>query len=135
LNSGDVFIVDAGLKIFVWQGVKSSMKEKQRAAVVAKAINDERGGKGKIVVFTEGDKDKEMEEFWTILGGEGPVQSAESVPSDDQFEAEKTAKLFRLSDASGQFSFKLEQSGNIFQRSTCLFAFYFVLLIFFFCCC
>eukprot|EP01136_Pigoraptor_vietnamica_P025376 Opistho-1_new@79346 len=104
LNSGDVFILDAGMKIYQWNGGKSSGKERQKGAELCRAIDDERKGIPTVHVMEEGDKDKEFEAFWKTLGGEGPVKSAEEGGSDDQ-PATSAKRLFRLSDASGKLEF------------------------------
>jgi len=73
LNGGDVFILDAGLHIFQWNGKKAGPMEKQKGAQTAKALQDERKGKPKLTVMEEGDKGEP--EFWKHLGGEGPIKT------------------------------------------------------------
>lgn len=101
LNSGDVFILDAGMKVYQFNGSKSSTYEKIKAGQVVRAIKDERGGKPECSMFAEGDTD--AGEFWKLLGGEGPIKTAAAGGAD--VAAAKTAvserKLVRLSDASG----------------------------------
>mmetsp|Transcript_37172 Transcript_37172/g.93315 ORF Transcript_37172/g.93315 Transcript_37172/m.93315 type:complete len:375 (+) Transcript_37172:52-1176(+) len=119
LNSGDVFILDAGLIIYQWNGAKSGGGERMKAAQLCRAIDDERGGKPEVVVFSEGDSDAGA--FWQLLGV-GPegvaVKSAEEGGSDADasVEAKQTEKLFRLSDASGSMQLKLEGT-RPFKRS------------------
>jgi len=116
LNSGDVFILDAGLRIFQWNGSKSSTYEKIKAGQVAKAMKDERGGKPECTMHAEGDKD--LADFWKILGGEGPVKSADAGGADS--DAAKTAmterKLLRLCDKGGQLSTSVVKTGS-FKKS------------------
>jgi len=109
LNSGDVFILDQGLKVFQFQGKSASGGEKSKAAQLARGIDDERGSKVQIAVLDESDEDKaqgkEKEEwnaFWTLLGGKAPIS-----PNDpDSDKAVKPLKqLFKVSDASGQLQF------------------------------
>jgi gelsolin len=114
LNSGDTFILDGGLKIFQWNGSKSAPPEKSKGAQFSRAIADERKGKAKIWVLEEGDKSSDAADFWKILGGEGPVKSAQE--GGDDAEAEKgqaVKKLFQLSDATGEMVFKEVASGKI----------------------
>jgi len=105
LNSGDVFILDAGLIVYQWNGLKAGPGEKMRGAQLCRAIDDERKGKAKVDVLEEGDKNAD---FWKLLGGFGSVKSAEEGGSDA--EAEKVdaslKRLFQLSDASGTMNFK-----------------------------
>jgi len=104
LNSGDVFILDLGKEIVQWNGTKSGPLERAKGAEVSNAIEAEREGHAFNRVVDENSEDNE---FWSKLGGKGPIKSAEEGGSD--LEAVKAAaterKLFRLSDASGKFEF------------------------------
>jgi len=102
LNSGDVFLLDNGLIIYQWEGAKSGPMERQKGASLSHALASERNGKAKVQVLEEKEKDQG---FWKILG-EGPIQTAEQGGSDLETEKGPEAKLlFRLSDASGKFEF------------------------------
>jgi len=103
LNSGDCFILDNGLKIFQWNGKKSGPSEKQKGAQLSRALVDERKGKAKVYVLEDGDKEPE---FWKILGGEGPIKSAEEGGDDNEAEKGGVKTLFHLSDASGKNGFQ-----------------------------
>ena len=49
MNSGDVFILDLGLTIYVWNGKESGRLEKIKGLEVARRIRDEeRGGRAKL---------------------------------------------------------------------------------------
>jgi len=111
LNSGDVFILDAGLKVFQWNGRSGGPTEKNRGSALARAIKDEREGRSKLTVHEEGDKD--LEEFWKILGGEGPVKSAAEGGADDTVAKGGAKVLFSVSDASGKLEFKKVGEGKI----------------------
>jgi len=104
LNSGDVFILDAGKEIIQWNGTKSGALERAKGAEVAQAIEGEREGFSFNRVVDEGSED---DDFWIKIGGKGPIHSAEEGGSD--LEAVKAVQqekvLFRLSDASGKFEF------------------------------
>lgn len=106
LNEGDVFICDAGLQIYVWQGKASSHFEKRKAAEIASEIRDSRNGKAKSEVV---DQDDEPEGFWTALGGKGEVGPA----TPDVEAPAPEPKLVRVSDASGSLEFKLEKEGGL----------------------
>lgn len=110
LNSGDVFILDAGLRIFQWNGKSGGPGEKRKGAVLSGAIKDEREGRPTLTVHEEGDSD--LGDFWKILGGEGPVKSAAEGGSDDA--PAGTAKvLYSVSDASGKLEFTKVAEGKI----------------------
>jgi len=115
LNSGDVFVLDCGLKIYQFNGTKAGPQEKMKGAQLTRAIVDERKGLPKIQVLEEGGKD--LGEFWTALGGQGPVQSAEAGGDDAEHEAKSEKKLFRLSDASGKLEFTEIAKGAAVKRS------------------
>lgn len=110
LNSGDVFVLDAGLVVYQWNGQTSNGQERHKGAELVRAIIDERKGLPKLTVFTEGDGD--LGPFWDLLGGKGPVKSAEQAGSDAEVKS-VGKKLFRLSDASGKMDFKEESIGKV----------------------
>ena len=67
LNKGDVFILDAGLKIYIFNGPTSNKYEKTKGVEVASYLNsDQRGGRAEIVIVNE---DLHNAEFWGPLGG------------------------------------------------------------------
>jgi len=115
LNSGDVFVLDGGLKIYQWNGSKSGPQEKMKGAQLCRALCDERRGAPKISVFEEYSKD--LAEFWTALGGSGPVQSAEAGGDDLEHELKTEKKLFRLSDATGKLEFTEVGKGPAIKRN------------------
>jgi len=103
LNSGDVFVLDAGLTVYQWNGSKSPAMERARAAQLVAALEEEREKLTK-VIYQEGDKDAKP--FWDILGGE--VKPAPDSPGDADWEKKSNEKyLNRLHEASGKMSFTL----------------------------
>jgi len=117
LNSGDVFILDNGLKLWQFQGKSSSGGEKMKAAQLHQGIDDERGGKVQVVVLDENDEGhatgKDLDEwhqFWHFFGGKAPIKATEG--SDLEIKVHK--HIFKVSDASG----KLEFTEVPFKRSS-----------------
>ena len=52
MNRGDVFILDQGLTIYVWNGCEAGNMEKVKGLDVARRIRDEeRGGRAKVEVM------------------------------------------------------------------------------------
>ena len=102
LNDGDVFLLDAGLTIYQWNGSSASRQEKFKALELATKIKDaERGGKAKLVFLESGQNGADAAPFWSLLqGSQSDVKSAEDGGSDDSVKAE-AASLWRISDASG----------------------------------
>jgi len=115
LNSGDVFILDLGLKLFQWNGSKAGPQEKMKGAQLCRAVSDERKGQAKISVFEEAGKD--LKEFYDALGDKGTIKSAEEGGDDSEFENASEKKLFRLSDASGKMEFAEVAQGPKVKRN------------------
>jgi len=105
LNSGDVFILDAGLDIFQWIGNVSQGSERVKAAQLCRAFDDERGGKPKITVLEEGSED---DKFWSLLGGKGAIK-----PASEGKPIAVEKRLLRLSDAGGSLAFTDVARGNV----------------------
>jgi len=104
LNSGDVFILDAGRSIFQWNGKGSSQVERVKALEVTKQIRDqERGGNAEIKVLDEGAKDDEAD-FWKKFGCPKPakIKSADEGGDDEKHSRGAQASLYRVSNASGK---------------------------------
>jgi len=103
LNSGDVFVVDLGLKVFQFNGKGSGGGERSKAAQLVRGIDDERGSKVAIHVLDESEeKDTaEWQKFWNTLGGKHPIKAEEG--QDTGVKAVK--EIFKVSDATGKMSF------------------------------
>lgn len=98
LNSGDVFILDAGLTVSVWTGDSASPFEKAKAGTLAHNIITSRLGKAK-----RGEVD---DAFWAVLGGtEADVMAAEEHDAVAEDIEESSCSMFRLSDSSGTLDF------------------------------
>lgn len=100
LTTGDVFILDVGLKLFLWTGSQANMYEKSKALQTMQRIKDsERAGRASMTFLED---DPENAEFWEILGGYMEV-TAEGT-SDDVVEraASDDIKLFQVTDSSGE---------------------------------
>eukprot|EP00928_Gymnodinium_smaydae_P081296 TRINITY_DN64845_c0_g1_i1.p1 TRINITY_DN64845_c0_g1~~TRINITY_DN64845_c0_g1_i1.p1 ORF type:complete len:903 (-),score=145.17 TRINITY_DN64845_c0_g1_i1:313-2766(-) len=94
LNTGDVFILDLGLKLFQWNGPTANMAEKAKALEVIVNIKDnQRGGKASITLM---DEDPDNADFWGALGGQVEITNpgADDAIADD--EAMSDLKLFDM---------------------------------------
>jgi len=107
LNSGDVFILDTGKKIFQWNGSSSSGVEKNKASTLANHIANDHGGH-----LTVLDEDDDNDDFWSVLGGKGPIKSADSGGSDASVQA-NTKKLLKISEANGKLNVAEVATGKI----------------------
>jgi hypothetical protein len=102
LNEGDVFILDAGLTLFQWNGRGANRQEKFKGLEMITAIKDkERGGKAKTIFIESGTPAEGEELFWTTLGGKTGIQDEKSGGSDDDVKA-AVNELFRISDSTGE---------------------------------
>lgn len=118
LDDGDVFVLDKGDKIWVWQGKDCSPMEKAKAAQVvhdmtlAKHIDVEvlsqTESRSRVVVGLLGGDDSTPNEGFQKTR---PVASAHKPPTPEQHK-----KLYRLSDASGKLSFDLVKDGGSLSR-------------------
>ncbi|CAO3658629.1 unnamed protein product [Umbelopsis ramanniana] len=91
LNSGDVFVLDTGDKVYQWQGQESQGVEKAKAAEYIAQLISERDGKGETVIVEE--QSGAHNGFWDVLGSHGPIKSAA--------EGEKAAER-QIQQGSGQ---------------------------------
>lgn len=119
LDDGDVYILDTGDKIWVWQGKACSPMEKAKAAQVvhdmtlAKHIDVE--------VLTQAEA--RSRRIVDLLGGDDETprdgfQQRRPIVSGTKSAAEgKSKRLFRLSDASGQLEFELVKDGGRISKS------------------
>ncbi|KAJ5099976.1 actin depolymerizing protein [Penicillium argentinense] len=120
LDENDVFVLDKGEKIWVWQGKNCSPMEKGKAAQV---VNDMTLAKH-IDVEVLSQLESRSKIVVDLLGGKEVTQSTFQAPRPGRFQkrtAEETQpssrKLFRLSDASGQLTFELVRDGQKVRRT------------------
>ncbi|OGM48955.1 actin-binding protein Fragmin [Aspergillus bombycis] len=121
LDDKDVFVLDKGDKIWVWQGKTCSPMEKAKAAQV---VNDMTLAKH-VDVEVLSQLESRSKIFVDLLGGKGVGQLSFQAPrpvsfsqrSHDASGAARPSKLFRLSDASGTPSFNLVKDGGPVRRS------------------
>lgn len=114
LNHGDVFILDAGLKIYLWVGDDSNAFEKSKGANLQSNIVASRNGKARKVNVVD-------DEFWSILGGsiddvspaDSPYALSEDEAGKDEALDADSIKLFRISDESGSVKMTLENEGKV----------------------
>lgn len=119
LDENDVFVLDKGDKIWVWQGKKCSPMEKAKAAQV---VNDMTQAKH-VDVEVLSQLESRSRIFVDLLGGKDAAPSTLEAPRPGRFakrgadESVRSRKLFRLSDASGNLSFDLVKDGGRVDRS------------------
>lgn len=114
LDDGDVYILDKGDKIFVWQGKNCSPMEKAKAAQV---VHDMTLAKH-IDVEVISQQESRSQRVVNMLGGDESTprdgfQQSRPVAAGKRQTASTSKKLFRLSDASGELAFNLVKDGHI----------------------
>jgi len=117
LNTGDVFILDLGLKLFLYNGKDANRSEKTAGfKMLQKIKDDERGGKAELFYL---DDDPDCAEFWETLGGKIDVTNTGEDDNAAEKKAKEATKLFKVSDASGSLEFtEIEKDEkNRLQRS------------------
>jgi gelsolin len=106
LNSGDCFILDNGLTIWQWNGSKAGIFEKNKAAELSRAIDDERAGKPEVEVLEESMTGSDSETFYGLMEGtRDDIKSAEEGGDDAEASLQGNKALFQLSDATGAMTF------------------------------
>jgi hypothetical protein len=111
MNHGDVFILDTGKIIYLWNGKEANRAEKMKAVEVARNIKDDaRGGKAIVSIINDGE---ETADFWKALGGKGSIKSAAEGGDDSAASKAGTPELYRVSDESGSLEVKLEKKGKL----------------------
>jgi hypothetical protein len=97
LNKGDVFILDAYNKLYVWTGSKANRMEVAKGVDVANRIRDkERKTRATVVSLAE---DDENEEFWQLLGGRHPIAEPEIAGVDEDTDNEHVEILYKYTSA------------------------------------
>lgn len=99
LNDGDAFVLDAGKKIYVFQGGSAHPLEKYEAMLTAQRLERQRGGHAAV-------KREPDAGFWELLGGEGPVRAASE--AGDRMPPPQLGEgvLYALSDAEGELEMR-----------------------------
>ncbi|KAK2845486.1 hypothetical protein Q7C36_010340 [Tachysurus vachellii] len=114
-NHGDCFILDLGDEIYQWCGTKSNHFERLKATNVSKGIRDnERAGRAKLYVCEEG---SEADKMLEILGPKPELPDSDTNDSDTDSSNKKMAKLYKVSDASGNMSITLVAAENPFSQN------------------
>jgi len=107
LNDGDVFLLDAGLEIYQWNGKTAGIFEKRKAQEVSKNWQTERNGRPKIKIL---DGLEDCDPFWKLLGGK---PSKVAAATSDDVKVDNRRLLFQLSDSSGKLEQKKIAEGSV----------------------
>lgn len=98
LNTGDVFILDMGVQLFMYNGATASRQEKAKGFDVVHKLHNERGASGTITIIEE---EPHNATFWEALGGEIEVTNTGEDDAAASAAAEAEIKLFHVDDNTG----------------------------------
>lgn len=115
LNSTDVFVLDLGVKIYHWNGKKSTPFERSKAQQYCGSLEKERAGKAKTLVFDEGAKDV-PDDFWKPLGGPGAIKETDPNPPVEEVKVEHKS-FWKCADHSGKMDFVLVAKGKDVKKT------------------
>ncbi|KAF2113082.1 gelsolin [Lophiotrema nucula] len=116
LDEDDVFVLDKGDKIFVWQGRNCAPMEKLKAAQVVNDMTIAKHVDTEVLSQTES-RSKVVVDY---LGGEHVELGTKFKcprPIAGRIEDERQKKLFKISDESGELSFDEVKSDSGIERS------------------
>ncbi|CAB1345899.1 unnamed protein product [Coregonus sp. 'balchen'] len=114
-NQGDIFILDLGKEIYQWCGSKANHFEKLKATQVSKDIRDnERCGRAELYICDEG---AEREKMLEILGPKPDLPEANTDDTNTDVSNRKLAKLYKVSNASGDMGMDMVASENPFSQN------------------
>jgi len=119
MNSGDLFILDNGLSLYVFVGKEAGMAEKNKGREVGDALKTERKGRAKVINLREGQMtgEDDYKEFFRLLGSDDPnvsIKTAAQGGVDDEVDKVDPSQkqIWRVSDASGSLKFTKESEGK-----------------------
>jgi len=126
MNHADVFILDAGDKLYQWNGRKSSPFERNKASRAVNQLRSERmglAGIGKVdFEVIEDDHSKEKHDhFWAHIKGSYDDVKDSAGASNLKTSASKKRErvIYRISDRSGELTIKREtKDGDEFLMSS-----------------
>jgi len=113
LNDSDTFVLDAGLKIWQFNGTKSTAWEKRKANAIVDELTASRNGKVQKSYIIDGLKDKGsqlIEEFWNFFGGR-PNEIKDEAEAKESPQVELS--LHHITDASGVLEIKEISRGKL----------------------
>jgi len=121
LCEGDVFILDAGLQVYQFNGKGAHMMAKRKGGEICQTLKEERKSLPAILVVEQDEKGADNDAFWKYLGG-----GAQKIKTNEEGRKwEKEHKEFAaapkriliVSDETGKMEMKLIAEGKAVKRS------------------
>lgn len=97
LSVDDVYVLDAGLELYVYSGKNANRLEKAKALEFVRATREDRGGRANITFI---DEEPDNAAFWEALGGFSEVTRSAESDEHHENEAKKSTTVLRVSDSS-----------------------------------
>eukprot|EP01084_Bolivina_argentea_P127142 224924_1 len=113
LNNSDSFVLDCGLTIFQFNGIKSSAWEKRKANAIVDELQASRHGKVKTTLIIDGVEDTGnplIDDFWAYFGGKPQELKDEE---EEKKVPDYTLSLHHISDVSGVMEINEVSSGQL----------------------
>ncbi|KAF1327086.1 Villin-like protein, partial [Globisporangium splendens] len=102
LTVDDVYVLDAGLEVYVYSGKTANRMEKAKGLeFVRKLNNDARGARANITFIEE---DPQNAAFWSTLGGYIDVTRVGESDEEHERMAKKSTTVLRISDSGSDLS-------------------------------
>jgi len=109
LNSGDAYILDNGVEVYVWFGSKMNIDEYWKGITTADEMVFMRKQVNAQVIKCSEKEDHDG--FFKLLGGKTEIAKAQN--DDLEHESKNPHRLFCLTDRNGKFEFKQVAEGKL----------------------
>lgn len=116
LDDADVFVLDTGDKIWVWQGKECSPMEKAKAAQIVHDMTIAKHVEVEVLSQTESRSRRVL----SLLGADDETPTSglrQRRPVAGRSSNSSEKRLFRLSDSSGELTFELVKDGSRISKS------------------
>lgn len=111
MNEGDVFVLDAGLKLYQWNGKDANKYEKAKGLDFLNRINNnERGARAECFFLDSG---SDNADFWGALEGSASDVLPASAAGDDQEHKANEPTLVKISDEGGSLKQDVVATGAL----------------------
>ncbi|KAG7401082.1 hypothetical protein PHYBOEH_002965 [Phytophthora boehmeriae] len=97
LSVDDVFVLDAGLELYLYAGKEANRLEKAKALEFVRSTKEDRGGRANITFI---DEEPENQAFWDALGGFETVTRSGESDEHHESQAKKNTTVLRVSESS-----------------------------------
>jgi len=126
VSEADCYVLDTGMKAYVFFGSNASVWEKQLANKFVDKLQGERGKMEDANVDGLGDDTPDSEEFWKALGGKPESLIEQYVEGDEDEKKEETEmSVSKISDSKGgsvtmtDVDFKVDDDGKLSMDMLC----------------